>query len=333
MNIFIRAYGSHLMGMGHLYRVEKLVKRLRERSDDLEITLFTQKYEEAIEIYKKIDIDNLIEVSSTLTESEELKYLEDIIKKNSYDFCINDQLNTDKSIASLLISNVKKSITFDDLGDGNYLFNHIINVLYPSKEQLDNEINSYEYMILNDFSKIKEKINFSKEIKKIFINQGAADTWGAIPDMIEDLNKIESNIIIKVLLGPSFQHFEELSKALEKNKKQIEIFNFTDNVVELVKDCDLAILGAGNTLFEVASLGIPIIASTREEKELTTIQRLLNDSVVYAENKIYKSCLKNIVQTVINDMERREIMYQQNRKLFSYNGLNNIVDLLIGNKK
>ena len=326
MTIFIRAYGSHLMGMGHLYRIEKLVNELK-KEQKCKITLFTRKYDEAVSIYTKIDIDTIIEIEQNISVDEEGKELENLLQ-NGYDVVINDQLNTGIEIAKILTKYSKQNITFDDLGAGDCLFEHIINVLSPSNKKLDNEINSYSYMLLNDYSSIKENIAFKEEVKTIFINQGAADTWGAIPDMIKDLNKIEDDFKIKVLLGPSFQHFDELAEALKNNKKQIEIFNFTDSVVEIVKDCDLAILGAGNTLFEVASLGIPIIASTREEKELITINRLLKDNVAYATNTIYKDGLNSLVKKVMVDKSGREIKYTQNRDLFQYNGLKKIVKLI-----
>ncbi|MFK7780603.1 MAG: glycosyltransferase [Candidatus Gracilibacteria bacterium] len=328
MNIFIRAYGSHLMGMGHLYRVEKLVAKLKEQRK-CNITLLTRDYTEAKNIYKNIKVDNTIEIASSLSEDEELLFLDDSLKKK-YDICINDQLNTSVEIATLLTKNSSKNITFDDLGDGNYLFDNIINVLYPSSKKLKNELNSYQYMILNDYSKLKDSVKFSHTVKTIFINQGAADTWGAIPDMIKDLNQLNEDLKIKVLLGPSFKHYDALAEALKVNTKQVEIYNYTSNVVDVVKDCNLAILGAGNTLFEVASLGIPIIASTREEKELITIRRLLNDNIVYSDNIIYKNSLNIIVNRVIKDIDGRKQKYEKNRKLFQYNGLDNIIKLIDG---
>ncbi len=327
MKIFIRAYGSHLMGMGHLYRIQKLVKKIRELKSNVNITLFTRKFSEAKSIYNKIEYDNLIEIDENISETEEISNLKKIFKEE-YDICINDQLNTNIEIAKILTKS-KKSITFDDLGDGNILFDYILNVLYPTNKNLDNEINSFEYIILDDYSKIKQQVKFKEDIKTIFINQGAADTWGAIPDMIEDLNKLENKFKIKVLLGPSFKHYRELGIALEKNKKQIEIYNFTDNVVELVKKCDLAILGAGNTMFEVLSLGIPIIVSTREEKELITINKLLKENLIYSENKLYSNNLYQLVETVINNPIDRKIKFESNRELFNYKGLDNIVNLII----
>jgi spore coat polysaccharide biosynthesis predicted glycosyltransferase SpsG len=328
MKIFIRAYGSHLMGMGHLYRVKKIVNRLRDKKK-YTITLFTQRYSESINIYKDIDVDKFIEIEPNIAIDNEIAILERVLNKN-YDICINDQLNSSREVAKVLTKNIKTTITFDDLGQGSYLFNYIINILYPSQERLLNEINAYEYMILNNYTSIKDSIKFQKNIKKIFINQGAADTWGAIPDIIRDLNRINLDIVIKVLLGPSYQHFDELALVLKENDKRVEIFNFTDNVLELVKDCDLAILGAGNTLFEVASLGIPIIASTREDKELITIQRLLDDNIVYSENKIYTDSIDRIVNRVIEDSDGRFEKFELNRNLFQYSGLEKILELING---
>jgi spore coat polysaccharide biosynthesis predicted glycosyltransferase SpsG len=332
MNIFIRAYGSHLMGMGHLYRIKKIITKLRTIKND-NIILLTRKYEEAINIYSTLDVDNILELDKNISIDGEIEYLNNYFKQNRFDICINDQLNTPIGIAKELTKNIHNNITFDDCGDGSSLFNSIINVLYPSNKNLPNEINSYNYMILDDYSEIKRNITFKEDVKKIFINQGAADTWGAIPDMINDFNKVSSNVILKVLLGPSFNHYNELSVALKNSNKQIEIYNFTDSVLELVKDCDLAILGAGNTLFEVASLGIPIIASTREEKELITINRLLKDNIVFAENRLYSSGLEHIVNKVISDKKERENKFNLSRKLFTYSGLDKIIDLILGEKR
>ena len=326
MKIFIRAYGSHLMGMGHLYRIKKIVRKLKNKGS-CNITLFTQSHHEAKSIFKSIDVDNLIEIQPEISKSNELLEL----KKNlssGYDICINDQLNTDEEIAEVLDFNCKKSVTFDDLGSGNYLFDYMFNVLYPTNLKLKNEYNDYSYMLLNDHSDIKAKVTFKDKVSTIFINQGAADTWGAIPDIITDLNSISTPFKIKALLGPSFRHFKELRQALKKNVKEIEIINQTNNVTELVKDCDLAILGAGNTLFEVASLGIPIIASTREPKELITISRLLKDNIVYGFPFLYDKGLSETIENVINNKSQRFLKFNSNRKLFNYDGLDRVINLI-----
>ena len=310
----------------------KLVKKLREIKNDLSITLYTQKFDEATPIYNTIQWDNLIEVDPGISPSEEIKLLKHL-KKEKYDVCINDQLNTDVKTAEYLTKVSTKSITFDDLGNGNILFDHILNILYPSDKKIEQEMNSYEYLILDDYTDIKREVHFSPEVKTIFINQGAADTWGSIPDIITDLNYIKGDIKLKILLGPSFKHYKELGIALEQNMKEIEVHNFTDNVAALATDCDLAILGAGNTLFEVLSIGIPVIVSTREKKELITTRRLWEEDLIYSENKSYSNRLHVLVNYVINDVNGRKKKFEMNRKMFTYNGLDNIAKLIIREKK
>ena len=91
------------------------------------------------------------------------------------------------------------------------------------------------------------------------MNQGAADTWGGIPEIVRALDGINGDFVIRLLLGPVFTHFEELAACLKGMRKKAEIFNRTDSVVDLSKSSDLAIMGAGNTLFELLSIGMPVI--------------------------------------------------------------------------
>jgi spore coat polysaccharide biosynthesis predicted glycosyltransferase SpsG len=327
MKILIRAYGSHLMGMGHLYRMKNLVDKIRQ-SVKCEMILITRVYDEAKNIYNQINVDKVFEIEKDFNDIEEIKYLS-MFKENEFDICINDQLNTYTQIAVQLNIISKKSITFDDKGGGNVFFHKVINVLYPSEVKLDNENNSYEYLIINNFSDEKNNYKLNNKVKSIFINQGAADTWGAIPNIINDLNSIPKNIKLIVLLGPSFKHFDDLAVALSKSNKKIELYNSVDSVIQIAKKCDLAILGAGNTLFEIASLGVPIIASTREKKELITINRLINENLVLSSGEIYKSGLDKLVLKLMNDNESRKLLSGKCKKVLTYNGLNNIINLIL----
>jgi spore coat polysaccharide biosynthesis predicted glycosyltransferase SpsG len=323
MKVLVRAFGSHLMGMGHLYRVNKIINAL----GGCNVTLLTRSYRESKSIYKDIETNNTIEILPEITEYDELKLLE-CFEESGFDLVINDQLSTSKSMANAICQICKISVTFDDLGHGAHLFNHAINVLYPSLVPMNNERRGYSYLVLEDNSNIKSEIKLPCKVEKIFINQGAADTWGAIPDLIQDLNKLPQKFSMKILLGPSFKHWDELIHSLKETTKKIEIFNKVDSVPELVKDCDIAILGAGNTLFEVAALGIPVVASTRESKELITIKQLLKDKIIYGRNELYTKELSQVVSEVINQESSRREKFERNRRIFNYQGIENIITMI-----
>lgn len=330
MNILIRTYGSHLMGMGHLYRTKKIVTFLK-KSFNCNITIITKSPVEIKEIYQGL-VNNIIELDKNISQEEELKKFIPI-NKNYYYLVVNDQLDTELEIAKELSRISKYAITFDDKGTGCKYFDKCINVLYPNTIKNSNEINSFNNLILDDYTIYQKNYKIKEKIKKIFINQGGADTWGAIPDLIREISNSDLKVEIVVVLGPAFEHYNKLATSIEKSNKNIIIYNKVDNIVKIASECDIAILGAGNTLFEVASIGVPVIACTREEKELLTISRLLEERLVISQNTIYKDRIIYQVNELSTNLNLREALSTRCIDTFTYSGLSNIFDFLQKVKK
>lgn len=326
-HILIRAYGSHLMGMGHLFRMRLVISELKKDSD-FKISLLTRNYSESVEIYKFSVIDELHVLPADVSEIDELTYIEQNLE-GPFDSILNDQLKTSKAIARALLERSPSVLSIDDTGPGAGYFQHLINVLYANDPPCDREENSFKYLILPDLQEQKSNYQFSSSVTKIFINQGAADTWGAIPDIIHDLNDVEQSVVLRVLLGPAFQHYNELGQALAKTRHRIELFNSTDSVVNLAACCDLAILGAGLTMFEVASIGVPVIGCTREEKELITMKKLLAQKIVVGSEELYENySLTGIVKVLMAAPDMRKELSNSGRENFCYDGLGRIVKII-----
>lgn len=325
IKILVRAYGSHLMGMGHLYRCQKIIKYLdREK---FSITLLTKDFDEAKKIYGLIDFDDLILIEKDSTFEQEQNALAVKYMQSTFQLCLNDQLNSSSAEMNMLRYFCHKIITLDDKGEGAKEADRVINILYPNNPPLLNEINDFKFLILNDYSKQKEAYTFKPAVKTLLINQGAADTWGAIPDILLDLNNLKNSYHLIVLLGPAFQHFQELDISLKKMQKHtVEVVKETSDISSLFMRADLAILGAGNTLFEALSLGIPSIVVTREEKELLTMKILLDKDLVDGVLDIYSSGdLCPLVDELDIDINKREKRFLETRKNFVYSGLSNLV--------
>jgi spore coat polysaccharide biosynthesis predicted glycosyltransferase SpsG len=194
-----------------------------------------------------------------------------------------------------------------------------------------NEITSFEYLILEDNGALKQRFKPSKEVRRIFINQGAADTWGAIPELVRDLDGMEGDFGIKVLLGPSFKHHAEMKAALAGVRKPVEVHEKVDSPVSLMSDCDLAILGGGNTMFEALAIGMPVIGATREEKELITLSRLTEEGCIECDCRLYHGIsIKPLVKRLLEDPGKRNGLFERNRSLFGYRGIDRILDLCEG---
>ena len=58
------------------------------------------------------------------------------------------------------------------------------------------------------------------------------------------------------------------------SRRPFTVIERQDDMVGLMRSCDLAVSGGGGTLFELAAIGVPTIAITGEAKETRTIARL-----------------------------------------------------------
>lgn len=323
-HILIRAYGGHLMGMGHLYRMKLVIEQLKSQQS-VHVSLLTRTLPESVNLYRSLNADHVFELSEDVSETEELAYLQTEMN-GPYDLILNDQLNSSNEIAAALLRLSPNILSMDDTGSGAEKFQQLINVLYTNKVPHNHEENSFQYLILSNFEQYKTDYCLKNKVSRIFINQGAADTWGAIPDIILDLNKINDPIILRVLLGPAFQHYTELGEALKETRHRIELFNSTGSVVSIAKNCDLAILGIGNTLFEVASIGVPVIGCTRETKELLTMRRLLDEKLIEGKLSLYHDySVAETVRILMENTGKRQEISDACREEISYNGLEKIV--------
>lgn len=312
------------MGMGHLYRCHKIIEAIG--SELFSVTLLTRAYEEAEQIFKMISCDRVIVVSSDPSKEEESAALSRL--GITFAICINDQLNSEVADIQMLRNFCRKLITFDDRGPGASLADCIVNVLYPNNPPLLGEINDFSFHIIKDYSEEKRSYNFRPDVQTILVNQGAADTWGAIPDIISDLAHSKREYQLMVLLGPAFRHFRELDMALKsQSRHRVEVIAKTNDMAQLYLRADLAILGAGNTLIEALSLGVPCLVSTREEKELITTKLLLERDLVAGDLNLYRGVgIASQLDDLDMNKELRKKRYEASREAFGYLGLLKIVE-------
>ena len=76
---------------------------------------------------------------------------------------------------------------------------------------------------------------------------------------------------IHLVLGSAFRHEEELQGVIGKSKRRFVLERDVKNMAGLMAKMDVAITGGGKTLFELAAVGVPIVAVTEELREVETM--------------------------------------------------------------
>lgn len=311
--------GNHKIGLGHVYRSINLSNEILKNNH--EILILTKD-----KIAKKIISKNQPCILYSKLNDKKIKF---ILESFNPDLIILDKLE-EKLHNIKFLKKYSKILAIDYIGKNYELIDYGINFLYPSSK-IKNSFSGFEYSILKkEFSKGK-KFTPKKSVKSIIILQGGSDTYCFIPKIILALNCINSSFKITVVTGASFECNMTLKKALLKNTKPIQILHNVSNMHDVMKNHDLAITAAGNTLLELACIGVPSVIVCGERFEIETAKIMeryhFGINLGFGKNVSIKK-ISHEVNNLILNYNLRLSMSSNGKKLVDGNGSKRIVSIL-----
>ena len=324
MEILFRTKGNHKQGMGDVMGSLAIAEAFREGNNQDKISFIIDNDPEAIQEISargyKINIVENIE--------QEISYFQN----NHPDVIIVNMLKNDMVRLKLLKQNAKLLVTIDDSGTAAKLSDIRINPLYYT----DDAINDPRYIALGKEFICANKNNkiIKDKVETILITQGGSDTYGFTPKIINALNEIEESVHINVVVGPAFKNYKELYGVTNKSKRHFNLIHNAQNMCQLIQDADLAITGGGNTMFEIACLGVPAIVvcgDTFEEETANRMEKLgvminLGFGLTVSERDIFEK-----TKSLMGEKNRRIEMSRSGQRLVDGRGAEKIVEEILKN--
>ncbi len=184
----------------------------------------------------------------------------------------NDQLSIIKKGISC------KVISIDEWGhrklEADAIVNPMIDPYYWEYETKDETIKYYgaEYLILpQTIQKYRsEKKKTNERVRRICISMGGVDAKGTTIKLVKWLFELMPELELDIILGGGFPFRKEIDNLLEteyKDRKKCLSFN-VDNIYEHFLKSDMAFCAGGNTLHELACMGIPAVVVPTEPHEI-----------------------------------------------------------------
>jgi len=142
-----------------------------------------------------------------------------------------------------------------------------------------------KYVLLRrEFLKYRDfKREIPEKAKKILVTMGGADPDNVTSKVIQALNLLnDSELEVKIIIGPSNPHVESI-----RNELALSSFNFhllhsvDDDMPALMAWADLAISGAGSTVWELVFMGLPIITIAVAENQKQVAEKLHSIGIAY----------------------------------------------------
>jgi UDP-2,4-diacetamido-2,4,6-trideoxy-beta-L-altropyranose hydrolase len=168
--------------------------------------------------------------------------------------------------------------------------------------------------------------------RKILITMGGSDpdnlTSRAIQASMEA--RIEG-LEAMVVVGGSNPHLESLQRLATECGESVRLLRDPSNMPDLMAWADLALIAAGGTLWELLSMGCPVLSYARNEVQAQIISQLSEEGIVRGLGYPQKSSQAETAALVelANSQERRARCSQLARERVDGHGARRVFELLI----
>lgn len=320
--ICFRTKGNHKQGMGDVMGSLALAEELRSRGHI--VSFVVDDDIEAKDVIKKYGYDFIVVKTDTEDETWDNKY---------FDISIVNLLTTSYNQLSIIRQHCRKLVTIDDKGDASKKLADLrINPLYYD----EGAFCDYKYIPLHPVFQTahEHKKIIRNNIKNILVTMGGSDTYGFTPQILEVLLTYPEGIQITGIIGAAFKHDEALNRVLSLKIKRFDIFRSVDikTMCRWIQWADVAICSGGNTLFEMACYGTPVVAVCGESFEEETAYRLekMGFGRVISFNKQLNSIKLKALLDELQDKSARENQSRIGMQLIDGMGTKRIVDTILG---
>lgn len=183
----------------------------------------------------------------------------------------------------------------------------VTNMNYSKREEVLYLVGKEFVPLRSDFWNIST-LNVKEDIENVLITTGGNDLRNLTPKILDLLNIHYPNIIKKVIIADSFTNTSEIESLKNDN---IELIYSPDSkkMAEVMSDIDLAISASGQTLYELACVGIPTIAIGIIENQANNIKNWQKIGFIeYAGCWNNERLLNNVLEKIdyLNDKNVRK---------------------------
>ncbi|WP_276373588.1 hypothetical protein [Chryseolinea sp. H1M3-3] len=307
------------IGYGHYSRCLALKQYFDQREIPTEIFLYAKGDET---VYSDASVRNWI------------LELGDINEPKIYSHVLLDSYLIPLNYIGTLKSRFDKVIALDDYHRIDIGPDLIINPnIFGNKVKYNvTAVGGRDFVILrNSFRQGNFKIKIKEEIQNILLTLGGSDTKGLIPILSKILLRF-SKSKVKIVAG-SDRYAMELGSQFESQRDRLNFFGFVsdEEMKQLMLGADVAISACGQTLHELASLGVPTIGICVGDDQILNMKEyltlgFLNDEIYWNSSNFDAFIINNL--NYLGPAKARNSKSLLGKSLFNDQGLNNIYNAI-----
>lgn len=320
MDVAIRLEGGHRWGLGHVQRQCGLAEVLRARG--LEVGFVTTRGSEAEQLLTPVH------------PVDEGAFMPDGLRPR---VLLVDMLAQGESLRRYRGTYPQiRLVTFDDVGAGLAVADHVINPLVSSWGAYDAALARAALHEGPAFAPLRDEVTAAivpgrvpaERAHRILLAFGGSDDHGIAPRMLDLLRMVPGPLELRVNRGPASQYGARLEEAMAAHPHRIVATS--DDFVAEMAEADLVLCAGGSMLYELAALGTVAAATAGEDHEAANIAFFADAGTVIdlgAHGDLGPSVTEKL-QPVLVDGDARRAMSRAGQALVDGRGLERVVSLI-----
>jgi len=330
MKVCILTEGGRDIGYGHITRCTSICQAFEELGIQSQLIVNGDETIEDLLKGKNYKVFNWLDDQQLLFE----------ILDNANIVFIDSYL-AEHDIYERISEQVKTAVYFDDDLRIDYPRGFVLNgaifaeqLPYPKKEDVTNLLGTMYTPIRREFWDTPPKL-IRREVEMLMVTFGGSDMCNVTPKVQKVLNKTYPYLQKKLIVTRSFANMSEVKKLRDKNTELI----YEPDAIELkeiMQECDIAISAGGQTLYELARVGVPTIGICIAQNQLQNLKGWSKSGFLeyigwYNDKDIQSKLIAALEKT--KSYNKRISCSKKTRELINGKGSRRICDTLLQGKQ
>jgi UDP-2,4-diacetamido-2,4,6-trideoxy-beta-L-altropyranose hydrolase len=206
-----------------------------------------------------------------------------------------------------------------------------ISAMYAKREASTQLLLGSKYVLLRPEFLIEPRAREHPAIaRKVLVTMGGSDSEDVTGKILTALLAMDANFEAKIVVGGGNPWQNEL-QVLADQRRGFELEKSPANMASLMQWADVAISGAGGTVWELAYLGVPaiVIALSQDQRQIATGLAENGTAVSLGWHaNLSDDRIADALRSLLADPQRRQAMSELGQKLVDGRGAERVVTFL-----
>jgi len=326
MKILILTGGGKNIGFGHVTRCIALYQGFKEKNINTEIIVngdSTVNY-----LLKGVKHKNF----------NWLKNKKDIFKQlKGTDIAIIDSYFAPFDFYKRVSEIVKIPVCIDDYKRLNYPKGIVINgsiyareIDYPKSDIITYLLGTKYTPLRREFWRVPQK-RINKNINSIMITFGGNDTSGLTLKITNLIKREYPRFIKNIIIGRGFKNIKEIER-LNDEKTRLIYYPDANTMRKVMLESDITISAGGQTLYELARIGVPTIALAVSQNQLNNIHGWQKAGFIEYAGWWHQRNLPSKILKCMQKLKPQQVRLRMNvagRNIIDGDGARRVTDILL----